>query len=106
LFLHGLWRTGIPIKPLQWRLEKAGNKTSNLTYASLLHAVEELAERALNRGLARCREANAAAISIVTHSLGGILTRQYLRKHRVDELWNSELMRQIPYFLVNGRFGR
>jgi len=74
------------MKPLEWRLEEAGYYVSNVTYASLLYPIEELAESALNRGLSRCREAEASAISIVTHSLGGILVRQYLRENRVRAL--------------------
>lgn len=86
VLLHGLWRTGLSMKPLEWRLEKAGYHVINITYASLFYPIEELAERALSRGINRCREANATAISIVTHSLGGILARHYLREHRVELL--------------------
>jgi esterase/lipase len=41
VLLHGLSRTELSMKWLQWELEEAGFSTANPTYPSLLHPIEE-----------------------------------------------------------------
>ena len=45
ILLHGLWRTELSMKWLQWELEEAGFATANPTYPSLRYPIEELARR-------------------------------------------------------------
>ena len=66
--------------------ESAGYTTVNLGYPSRTTTIEILANEAVPEGLKRCREARAATINLVTHSMGGILVRYYLEKNRVPEL--------------------
>lgn len=87
VLLHGLARTSMSMNKMQRELEKAGYATANVDYPSRDHTVEELAEIAVPAGLAVCRaQEDVKRIHFVTHSLGGILVRQYLSTHAIDEL--------------------
>jgi pimeloyl-ACP methyl ester carboxylesterase len=91
ILLHGLWRTGLSMKAVEWHLEEAGYAVVNVTYPSTLHAIEALSVIALEEGLAGCRAARLDAgrpekIHVVSHSLGGILARHYFASHAIEEL--------------------
>jgi triacylglycerol lipase len=81
VLLHGLWRTELSMKPLQWELADAGYVVVNPTYPSLSYPIEELAVMAVEEGVGGCRAQGLERIHFVTHSLGGILVREYL-SHR------------------------
>ncbi len=86
VMLHGMWRSALSMKPLQWRLEAEGYSVVNDSYSSLSHSVPRLAETAVGGGLDECRERGLENIHFVTHSLGGILVRQYVREHVIKGL--------------------
>jgi len=86
VLLHGLWRTELSMKPLQWYLADAGFLVSNPSYPSLSYPIEELATMAVEEGLAECRAQGSERIHFVTHSLGGILVRQYLSRSNIAEM--------------------
>jgi triacylglycerol lipase len=86
VILHGLGRTEWSMKPVQWRLEEAGYTTVNITYPSLTYPIEELAEMAVHDGVSECRALGLQRINFVTHSLGGILVRQYLSVRGIEGL--------------------
>lgn len=86
VLLHGLWRTELSMKWLQWALDDAGFSTSNPTYPSLRYPIEELAVRAVEQGLYECGLHQPQRIHFVTHSLGGILIRQYTAHHDIPGL--------------------
>ena len=77
VLLHGLFRTHLALKPLEWYLQSEGYTTVNQSYPSLLYPIEELAEMAVGRALQHCHGLGRHDIHFVTHSLGGILVRQY-----------------------------
>ena len=87
VLLHGLARTSSSLNVMQEALEEDGYLTANIDYPSREHEIAALATLAVEEGLATCRAGeNVEKIHFVTHSLGGILVRQYLSTETVDEL--------------------
>jgi triacylglycerol lipase len=86
VLLHGLGRGPASMSALEERLEEAGYLTWNEGYPSRSASIEVLAERYVGAALADCRARGAARVHFVTHSLGGILVRQYLQAHAVPEV--------------------
>jgi pimeloyl-ACP methyl ester carboxylesterase len=87
VLLHGLMRGATSMNKMQRGLDEAGFITANIEYPSRDHTIEELADIAVPDGLAACREHDGIdRIHFVTHSLGGILLRQFLSTNDVPEL--------------------
>lgn len=84
ILLHGLVRTPSSMKTLESALLKEGFSPINEGYPSIEHPIEQLAELAIKLSIAKCPK--EMKINFVTHSLGGILVRQYLSKHTVKNL--------------------
>lgn len=87
VLLHGLMRSSTSMNVMQRELDAAGFLTVNIDYPSRDYTVEELAPIAIEDGLAGCRAYETTErIHFVTHSLGGILVRQYLSQNKIPEL--------------------
>lgn len=84
ILLHGLARTDRSMGKLEKALEREQYHVINVSYASTRHGIEQLAETAIGPALAECPTGNR--VNFVTHSLGGILVRQYLRRHEIPNL--------------------
>jgi pimeloyl-ACP methyl ester carboxylesterase len=84
ILLHGLARTDRSMKKLESALAEQGYCVVNVRYESTRHDIETLAEIAILPALEACpREGR---VHFVTHSLGGILVRQYLKRHGLENL--------------------
>lgn len=81
ILLHGMARTEYSMSKLEKHLIKNGYTVSNTGYPSTSEPVEAIAEKYLADMVNDCIKKGAGKIHIVTHSLGGIITRQYLQDH-------------------------
>ena len=87
VLLHGLARSSSSMNKMEKALQETGYLTANIDYPSRDFEIEELASIAVGDGLAVCRTGGSVAkIHFVTHSLGGILVRQYLSTGTIEEL--------------------
>ena len=83
ILLHGLARTRFSLSRLAVALEP-DYKVINQGYPSRRHTVEKLAKIAIEDAIQKCPK--NSVIHFVTHSLGGILVRQYLSQHSIKNI--------------------
>ncbi len=93
LLVHGLGRSAYAMKPLQRSLEKQGFQVVNQTYPSTDFDFYTLLENAYQKMMLTCQK-KSEIVHVVTHSLGGILTRAYLQEHELHP--NSKVVMIAP----------
>ncbi len=86
VLLHGLARVSDSMSELESKMQRAGFSTANINYPSRKGEIAELADKVVASGIDQCTHQGAKKIHFVVHSLGGILVRQYLAEHHVNEL--------------------
>lgn len=86
VLLHGLARTASSMDAMAEALATAGYRVANVDYPSRHHRVQVLSELAIPAGVEACVNAGSSRLHMVTHSLGGILVRDYLSRHSVAAL--------------------
>jgi len=86
ILLHGLVRTDRSMTKMAAALESEGYVVLNVGYPSRSATIQELAETVISEALADPAITNTTTIHFVTHSLGGILVRQYLHNNKIDNL--------------------
>lgn len=86
VLLHGLGRSADSMNKLEESLNAQGYIVVNVDYPSRKMAINSLAELAVGEGVARCHAKGLEAVNFVTHSLGGILVRQYYSQHSSDSV--------------------
>ncbi|WP_223303612.1 esterase/lipase family protein [Colwellia psychrerythraea] len=71
------------MEKIEKRLIKEKYLVVNVNYPSRAYPIEELAEKVISKAILKCGDKQ---INFVTHSMGGILVRQYLSHHKIDNL--------------------
>ncbi len=117
VLLHGLLRTHNSMEKIAEYLRNENYQVVNLGYPSRDHPIEKLADVAIKPAIEKCN--SDKKINFVTHSLGGILVRQYLNENELDDLkrvvmlappnQGSEVVDKIAdipgFYLINGDAG-
>jgi pimeloyl-ACP methyl ester carboxylesterase len=86
ILLHGLLRTDTSMQTMEERLRDAGFTVVNVDYPSRSASVQALSEKAIGDALQDARLEQCEKIHFVTHSLGGIMVRSYLKHHKETRL--------------------
>lgn len=87
ILLHGLWRDSTAMEPMKDFLSRYGYNVTNISYPSNKHNIETLVADYLGPVVSRVLEQNPNAnIHFVTHSMGGILVRHYLKQNTLSNL--------------------
>jgi pimeloyl-ACP methyl ester carboxylesterase len=120
VLLHGMARSARSMRPLARYFRSISYRVINVDYPSGEHKLIKLAQLAVGSGIDQCNKLGMRKIHIITHSLGGILVRQFLSTNTVPNLGRvvmlappnhgSEVVDEfgfIPGFLwLNGPVGR
>ncbi len=82
VLLHGLGSVSFFMMPLAEALHKQGYTVINVNYPSTKHGIPAIAETYLDSVIrTRCVD-KERKVHFVTHSMGGIVARYYLKHHR------------------------
>jgi len=74
------------MKKLEKSLSRQGYSVINLNYPSTKYPIEFLSEKILSAAVERCQKTSPPKIHFVTHSLGGIIVRYYLKHCQLPNL--------------------
>lgn len=86
VLLHGMGRSTLSMKRIEWALVNRGYRVVNVGYPSTLHSVEHLARAYLAPALRELDLPPGGRVHFVTHSLGAIVLRQQLAAEPVPNL--------------------
>ena len=92
ILLHGLARTNRSMEKLEKSLSQYSYHVINLDYPSTKHPIEFLAEEYLGKIIERYNALPQKKIHFVTHSLGGIIVRYYLKHRELSNLGRVVMM--------------
>jgi len=84
ILLHGLARSKRSLYKIEKTLVQNGYHVINLGYPSTKNDIETLTNSTIPSALEQCH--NNQKIHFVTHSLGGILVRNFLQHNQIDNL--------------------
>jgi pimeloyl-ACP methyl ester carboxylesterase len=85
VLLHGISRTERSLRKMQAAIQAAGLVTLNVGYASRSKPLEALAED-IHPAIDNFAERLEGDLHFVGHSMGGLLTRVYIARHRPQRL--------------------
>lgn len=81
ILLHGMGRTRFSMFNLEEYLSRLDYRVVNFGYPSRRETIEQIAKVRIPGAVAQCQDTSIKKIHFVTHSLGGIVVRQYLQTH-------------------------
>jgi len=86
ILLHGLKRSFHSLEKLEKHLSASGYLVINLDYPSTKYPIPDLAEDILDEVVIECKQTPIEKIHFVTHSMGGIVVRYYLKHHKLPQI--------------------
>jgi len=85
VLLHGMKRSASSMSQIENHLKANGYRTINIDYPSSEQTIEKLSDFIHQEITSRYFD-KTRKVNFVTHSMGGILLRYYLKQHRPDNL--------------------
>ncbi len=85
ILLHGMVVLGFSMLKLEECLLRSNYKVVNFGYPSTHETIEQIAKIQIPNAVAQCQNVSTKKIHFVTHSLGGIVVRQYLQTHTLPK---------------------
>jgi pimeloyl-ACP methyl ester carboxylesterase len=86
ILLHGLGQSKRSMEKIGKSLSSLGYRVVNVGYPSTKYPIEFLADDILNDIIERYSKNPQSKIHFVTHSMGGIVVRYYLKNHKLSNL--------------------
>lgn len=86
ILLHGLARSQRSMEKIEKALTSDGYKVINLEYPSNKQTIEVLANTVLDTAIQQSKAISQSKIHFITHSMGGIVVRYYLKLHKLPNL--------------------
>lgn len=86
ILLHGLGRSSRSMAKLEKKLSEQGYRVLNVDYLSTKHTIEYLADELLDSVIQEWGNKAGSRLHFVTHSMGGIVVRYYLKQHKLPNL--------------------
>jgi pimeloyl-ACP methyl ester carboxylesterase len=84
VLLHGIARRATSLRKMERALRAEGYLTFNLDYPSRRHSLQDIAEE-LHEPISQFAS-GIGRLHFVTHSMGGLVARAYLSRHRPENL--------------------
>lgn len=86
ILLHGLGRTHHSMSSVEFMLKRQNYLVVNEDYPSTKKSIENLANQYIPLMVNQCLINHSHHINFVTHSMGGIVLREYLQHHEIPQL--------------------
>ena len=85
IVLHGYGRSAVAMRTMERRLKRSGYRVHLVEYSSLMSSMAEI-EDEVSQQIDQIIKQNPQKTHFIGHSLGGLLVRSYLGRHKVKQL--------------------
>ena len=101
ILLHGITQSPNSMKPMEYALKKKGYITYNLSYKSTKQTIHTSAVEISKQITTQNIWDHATQVHFVTHSMGGLVVREYLNTYK-DQIPRNKLGRVVMLAPPNG----